>query len=50
MALTITIHNFPEGIATFLAAMQEPALKPMVKIFQSVILKFIDSLILLLSR
>ncbi len=25
-ALAITIHNFPEGIATFLAAMQEPAL------------------------
>ena len=24
--LAITIHNFPEGIATFLAAMQEPAL------------------------
>jgi len=25
-ALAITIHNFPEGIATFLAAMQEPTL------------------------
>ena len=25
-ALAITIHNFPEGIATFLAAMQEPSL------------------------
>jgi len=25
-ALAITIHNFPEGIATFLAALQEPAL------------------------
>jgi len=25
-ALAITIHNFPEGVATFLAAMQEPAL------------------------
>lgn len=25
-ALAITIHNFPEGLATFIAAMQEPAL------------------------
>jgi ZIP family zinc transporter len=25
-ALAITIHNFPEGLATFLAALQEPAL------------------------
>lgn len=25
-ALAITIHNFPEGIATFLAALQEPSL------------------------
>ncbi len=25
-ALAITIHNFPEGIATFLAALQDPAL------------------------
>jgi ZIP family zinc transporter len=26
MALAITIHNFPEGIATFLAALHDPAL------------------------